>query len=1278
MSVKSLFHKNKQAVTVGKYLKNSAPNTLGDGIESDAHLKAALSQSNYYLPDIDYGDPQNFVKFGSAKEYYKNAFSYVANYYPYDGSYLEKTSFYNNLAPIEKYVLDEIYPRSTGFITNGADYGTISANSSGYYSSSIEQFVRIKGGPHSGSIYSTAEGRTSNLEFGGVSGSTVEFFFKKNSHIDKDRNSERQVILDVWNGAPIANSSYGRMRIELMSGSSGEDKFLVTLRSGSNGFVTASVPTTGNLDISDGKWRNYGFVFNTSGSTPIVDFYQNGKCVQTVTTGSGVVGSVTGTMIATLGALQTDVETAPGVGQGYGKLSASLDEFRFWKKARNPQEIGRWWFDDVGGGSNKYDANVSLGVYLKFNEGITLTSSVDRVLLDYSGRLSNGYYVGYNSSYSISTGSAIDQLDIANVKETADPIVRTNNPNYETLYTTYVNTGSYYDGLNSARLLNHLPAWIIETEEAGSNEIISLTQIIASYFDTIYNQLTALGNLKHMNYNSGSLSASMNEFPHNDRLVENMGIEAPELFANIGTLQQFLKRDEQIVFDQKLTDIKNAIYKNIYNNINFILKSKGNEKSIRNFIRCLGVGEELITLNTYANNSDFKLESSYKTDVSEKKYVDFSGLQYNGDSEATIYQYYDSSNVNSVGVITGSTSIEDFAFSLQGEAVFPNKQSFRLLPYNLPTVISSSLFGFNTPEVTNPTSVNLTWASVSDDKGLQVYAVKKPGQYPKVYSPANEVMDAFFVVKNRAGTTLLTSSIFNNVYDNQKWNFTLSLRPTKYPFNDGVVGAAVSADNYRLQLYGVNCDNGVVKNTFTEEATVAYSSGKAIVESTKRVYAGAQRTNNTGSVLVYSDAKISSIRYWTDYLSTGSLNAQALEVDSYGRLNPYENAYSFQDNAPGAYIPKIETLSLNWDFANISGSNPSGRFTITDFSSGSAGTGYESNYQGTILSPINLRQHSGRGDFFSASASPVRKEYVYSNKLQEPEYVSSEDMIRVLSSDDEAFGVNIRPENLYFAVERSLYRSISQRMLHLFASIDEFNNLIGEPVNKYRLNYKRMEKMREIFFRKVDNNTIDLEKYVKYYKWLDEAMSDMIQQLLPGSARYAPDVRKMVESHVLERPKIQYGFPILKERLPFEPGMLGPVGTLGGPEEDLVIEGNPADPGNYPPINPPGTQPIPRQTPPLPNIEIIDTVPPRPGGGGFGGGIDPRVTTYGWKFNHAPVDGLQSTNGTWWQLNAERYNSTIIGPGGNLYGRQAIQKALKRQVYSGKTTRLKIDFSGDF
>ena len=53
-------------------------------------------------------------------------------------------------------------------------------------------------------------------------------------------------------------------------------------------------------------------------------------------------------------------------------------------------------------------------------------------------------------------------------------------------------------------------------------------------------------------------------------------------------IDEFHIQDQKHAINQQLVDIKNSIYKNIYNNISYILKSKGNEKSIRNFIRlCL-------------------------------------------------------------------------------------------------------------------------------------------------------------------------------------------------------------------------------------------------------------------------------------------------------------------------------------------------------------------------------------------------------------------------------------------------------------------------------------------------------------------------------------------------------------------------------------------------------------------------------------------------------------------------------------------------------------------
>jgi hypothetical protein len=122
------------------------------------------------------------------------------------------------------------------------------------------------------------------------------------------------------------------------------------------------------------------------------------------------------------------------------------------------------------------------------------------------------------------------------------------------------------------------------------------------------------------------------------------------------------------------------------------------------------------------------------------------------------------------------------------------------------------------------------------------------------------------------------------------------------------------------------------------------------------------------------------------------------------------------------------------------------------------------------------------------------------------------------------------------------------------------------------MNYKHMEKMREIFFRKVQNDIVDLQKYLDYYKWLDTAMSQMLDQLMPASARYAPNVRNVVESHALERNKIQYRAPLLRN-----PGSLAGVNTftgdINGDNTPLGVEGDPSDIVSNPPQRPANPNP---------------------------------------------------------------------------------------------------------
>ena len=105
---------------------------------------------------------------------------------------------------------------------------------------------------------------------------------------------------------------------------------------------------------------------------------------------------------------------------------------------------------------------------------------------------------------------------------------------------------------------------------------------------------------------------------------------------------------------------------------------------------------------------------------------------------------------------------------------------------------------------------------------------------------------------------------------------------------------------------------------------------KRLLRSDKRIFAGAHRTNFTGSTLQLSDIKLSSVRYWSNYIDNKTIKAHARDTDNYGTLFPHRNAFLNSKAVTGSYIPEIETLALNWGFYNLTGSDAQGSFIVED------------------------------------------------------------------------------------------------------------------------------------------------------------------------------------------------------------------------------------------------------------------------------------------------------------------------------------------------------------
>jgi hypothetical protein len=255
---------------------------------------------------------------------------------------------------------------------------------------SLIEYIQIKGGPNSGpnntrigaNVVNLTKNQTSNLRVGGDYGNSIEFWLNR-SNIDT-QNTEKEVIFDLWNGESSSSLSYGRFTLFLDSNvTSSQSSFKIHYISGSSIIEQQEI---GNFyfnssSIFNNQWNHFAFSFKNNGTNFSIKSYLNGEYKYEDVISGVNINEITGALIANIGALRTDLYPTSSIAYnvGAGKLSASIDEFRWWKKYRNDKKIGRFWFSQVAGGTNTdTDANQELGVYFKFNEGITNILNVDK------------------------------------------------------------------------------------------------------------------------------------------------------------------------------------------------------------------------------------------------------------------------------------------------------------------------------------------------------------------------------------------------------------------------------------------------------------------------------------------------------------------------------------------------------------------------------------------------------------------------------------------------------------------------------------------------------------------------------------------------------------------------------------------------------------------------------------------------------------------------------------------------------------------------------------
>ena len=1127
--------KNLFGTDSNQFLSAEDLNSVGDSVESADYVDAFTTDRTRFIPPVDFNKPENFAKFGSAKDYYVDAVTKVYKTYPYDGSGAEKLEYANSSSYLDRWILKSRYPKSTGYANiNGAPTNTWNQK----FEPSVKEYISFVGGPGSGStalagqplaenfagtnVYDLTKGRGSNLKWDwSTDGNTIEFWIKL-GNLDWPAGigplislPAQQVIFDMGNDFALSSSAerpYGRFMIYYDSGGGGADGYWARWASGSVSTLQRLYTVDdGLVAATTGSWNHYAFSFKNESTGVRCKTYENGALVRNLVTTGELISDVTGSLKATIGAVSGDfnvhtpIPPPAATSAGWFKMSGSVDEFRYWKKERTAEEVGRYWFTQVNGGSNTDDANSDLGIYYKFNEGITGNSEIDSVALDYSGRVTNGTWTGYDSTYSRNTGSAIVSAS-ASPFEIEDPIIYSTHPDVEFLSTVLQDSGSAYDRTNNSSIYNSIPDWITAEDDST---LLKLTQIMSSYLDSLYLQIEHLPKLKDTTYLADD---SFKALPYAGNLLDSVGFVSPEIFVDANVLEQLSSRTEKILFDEKLHNIKNLIYQNIYNNLVYIYKSKGTEKAFRNLIRCYGVGDDLVRLNIYADNATHVYEDNFQSTTVKKNAVNFNTAN---NFVGTVYQHSSSLNANSVSFLSGGIEKIYIPRTIESNVFFPKKLESNQQGYFETKFLTASLFGMHTARTDDPGQT--TYGS-PDRANFQVFAIRDEKE--------SKAVKFKLTASVASGIPELTTPLFEDVYDNQAWNISVRIKSAKYPVSNYTDGTGLSSEDFEVEFTGYNNILDVTYNSFALSGTMSTNAmAQAFLSSSHRIYTGAHLTNFTGTVQQQTDARVHNVRYWMDYLEDKELKAHIENPLNYGRKQPHRDAYPLITDMLRVRVPQKDTLALNWDFQQVTSSDSSGKFLVADFSSGSQDF---MNQKYGFLGNVLEAQHPGFGYNFPASdANVVDIDYQLSAQKSLPENLDSSDMVQILDNDDVVFTRDSRPIRHFFAFEKSMYDTISQEMLDMFSTVKDFSNLVGNPVNRYRDRYKDLTKLRNLFFERVEN-TPSLDKYVEFYKWIDSSLGLMLNQLVPASSDFAEDVRNVVESHVLERSKYKTKFPTLE------------------------------------------------------------------------------------------------------------------------------------------------------
>jgi hypothetical protein len=1028
-------------------------------------------KSTQQLP-VDWSNFANHTFFSSAVANVNVSFDKVINNFPFDGTFQEIEDFFDTLTGFEAYVFNQ-FPKSV--------------NSLAFTGQSM-----IEVNDSAGSKYPELSKNITGeavLDPGVLSLSIQTKLFIPNASNGSQTIAQR-----------ISSGNGYTLGIKASTSSTAEVFF---------NFSSGSTALVSSASINKGEWVDVAGIINRRPGIHRSQIYVSGTLA-----GESLPVSETGLFTVIASPLIIGSGSSHDFFTPSQMFSGSLDDFKIYVGNRTVADI-------AASSKNPTETSDELRLYYKFNEP---SGSYDRnsFVIDSSGNGLHSTIDGFTESLRDSASQSGGPASFGE-RPQYNPVLF---PDYESLITInseLLESARDYDSNNPNYITKLIPSHYLEQEQRsngfesvdgnigqnfsdggelpratqlGSVQLItSLLLIWAKQFDEMKMFIDQMSRLNSVSFSEvGGIADTF--LPY---LAKEYGIELPRLFSS-PTYSQYVHGDNTTedlsIGTNPLYELEADIWRRILASLPTIVKSKGTTDSVKSIIRSIGIDPDA-TLR-------FK--------------------EYGGTKSGFI------SGRNSVKKVLKTVTGQNFLITspyLSASRVEPGSPT----PSNIASpnsddgLLTSGSFSFESHFL-------LDQSNTSDSSLVRIHSTGSFVDKPLLF---NLLLQKSGTIAGNNGNLTLSGSYSSDSSIPQRFSIKLENVPVfdGYPFYVSFGRNKLSEDTSDLFLrFGKSIGQNLfvteslatiiveppndalskISPTDNASGTFFQIGNSAIVTSAATKFLNDSSLSSTSRISSF-EGKVSQTRFWSKYLSGSEWHEHVRNPVSLGVANPAIN-FNFISSESGSF----ERLRLDCGFDQpITSSDGGGLITLLDTSQNNfnlIGTGFAANSQ--VIDKFEFLANA-IDPYFDESSTDQKVRVKswdlesnasqYGGKLGEVHSIDPFDN----SVDDNRFGVEI-----------SVARAVNEDIILMMGGHEPLDNLYGNSADAFALEYTGERHLRDVYFNRLTDAPVYNNVFL-FAKWFELNLEKLIAQMMPFNTNFLGS-NFVVESHVLERKKIRYGW----------------------------------------------------------------------------------------------------------------------------------------------------------